>query len=129
MHEQADGTTLETGSMVNPDTGRDTPYEELWLDTELDEAKSKDACFVVKHEQGAHRGMIVKLGDFCQGVARRGGEVVAERWEKNDGRWQRTVRIGSGSLVCDELLNGVIKAENGASFTSGGETWAVVEAY
>lgn len=115
--------------MVNPDTGRDTPYEELWLDTELDEAKSKDACFVVKHEQGAHRGMIVKLGDFCQGVARRGGEVVAERWEKNDGRWQRTVRIGSGSLVCDELLNGVIKAENGASFTSGGETWAVVEAY
>jgi len=32
-----DGTTLEAGSMVNPLTGRLSPYEEIWKDKESDE--------------------------------------------------------------------------------------------
>ncbi|KAK1706339.1 hypothetical protein BDP67DRAFT_476512 [Colletotrichum lupini] len=92
MYEQPDGLTLEKGRMVNPATGAETDYEELWRDVEP------------VTTSGA-RGMVVWLGRFCQGISRVGEEVAAERWEWKEGEgWRRTVRIGDRALPCEVLL-------------------------
>ncbi|KAK7443661.1 hypothetical protein Landi51_09009 [Colletotrichum acutatum] len=108
MYEQPDGLTLEKGRMVNPATGTETDYEELWRDVEPvtvppvgaaaeGEAQKGVECVVLKHEDetSGARGMVVWLGRFCQGISRVGEEVAAERWEWREGEgWRR---------VCNEL--------------------------
>ncbi|OHE95113.1 hypothetical protein CORC01_09637 [Colletotrichum orchidophilum] len=115
MYEQPDGLTLEKGRMVNPATGRETDYEELWRDIDpvavlragADAEEKGVECVVLKFEDestGA-RGMVVWLGRFCQGISRVGEEVAAERWEWKEGEgWRRTVRIGDRALPCEVLL-------------------------
>lgn len=118
MYEQPDGLTLEKGRMVNPATGTETDYEELWRDVEPvtvppvgaaaeGEAQKGVECVVLKHENetSGARGMVVWLGRFCQGISRVGEEVAAERWEWKEGEgWRRTVRIGDRALPCEVLL-------------------------
>ncbi|KAK1511617.1 hypothetical protein CABS01_07575 [Colletotrichum abscissum] len=119
MYERPDGLTLEKGRMVNPATGAETDYEELWRDVEPvtvppvgavaegGEAPKGVECVVLKHEDetGGARGMVVWLGRFCQGISRVGEEVAAERWEWKEGEgWRRTVRIGDRALPCEVLL-------------------------
>ncbi|KAK1519698.1 uncharacterized protein CCOS01_11349 [Colletotrichum costaricense] len=119
MYEQPDGLTLEKGRMVNPATGAETDYEELWRDVEPvtvppvgaaaegGEAPKGVECVVLKHEDetSGARGMVVWLGRFCQGISRVGEEVAAERWEWKEGEgWRRTVRIGDRALPCEVLL-------------------------
>ncbi|KAJ0158492.1 hypothetical protein CTA2_11462, partial [Colletotrichum tanaceti] len=86
MYEQADGLTLEKGRMVNPATGEETDYEELWRDVEpvavVGSGGEAVECIVLRFEdeQAGARGSVVWLGRFCQGISRVGADVTAERW-------------------------------------------------
>ncbi|CAJ2509839.1 Uu.00g057390.m01.CDS01 [Anthostomella pinea] len=120
MVTQDDGRTLETGRMVNPATGRETNYEEIWTDTEpmpipersealsIPSRVSKARCIVLELKNNAQqeRGMVICLGHYCQGVVRKGEEFTLERWQWVDGKWERQYRMGSLWLPCVEATHG-----------------------
>lgn len=142
MYPQADGRTLELGTMVNPATGVLTPYEEMWRDvaavaTGADKVKY---CVVITMDDPVHRarGMVVRIGQWCQGLLKIGDETTVERWEYvagetkegevAEGDWTRCVRLGQRFLPCavtfkaEELAPGsVVKHEE--------MVWVVQEKY
>ncbi len=122
MYPQKDGSTLEKGRMLNPDTGKDTDYEELWLDLS---PQGQSTTALLRIDSGGVRGMIVWLGTLCQALVRDGDGIALERWEMVDGDgWQRTVRMGSRSLPCGDLVNGRLQLAAGAIVADG---WGVLE--
>lgn len=137
-----DGTTLETGRMVNPATGVQTDYEEVWESVEalpgVDMAAPDRAqgvfCAVVRlDEPSGRRGMVIRLGQFCQGIL-VGDDVHVERWEwTEEGGWQTTFSVG---LEVEELhsvigrLTNPSRGENyrqGSKMRVGDGDWEVVE--
>ncbi|KAI1367742.1 hypothetical protein F5Y08DRAFT_41067 [Xylaria arbuscula] len=112
----ANGRTLETGRMVNPDTGKLTDYEEVWSDlhpeivpensTGKEAPQQRARCVVLelKNEEREERGMIVCLGRRYQGVMRSGDSFAAERWLWHDGEWHREFRNGDLWIPVPEHL-------------------------
>ncbi|KXJ94591.1 hypothetical protein Micbo1qcDRAFT_232049 [Microdochium bolleyi] len=120
-HPSGDGSVLETGRMVNPATGRDTAYEEVWVDGEPQtippwmgnvgggggggggEESRKCVVLEARGEEGPICGMVVCLGRFCQGVVRRGQRFGLERWSSSSsssaGRWEQRARLDSGLWI------------------------------
>ncbi|KAI8209197.1 hypothetical protein K4K52_000714 [Colletotrichum sp. SAR 10_76] len=137
MYPQEDDLTLEKGRMVNPATGQECDYEELWRDVDPKPAsvKADDAakpeCVVLKYEDETSkaRGMIVWLGRFCQGISRVGEDVSAERWEwKEEEGWKKTIRIGAeGTMPCEVLLKTGAQLSVGAHVKHGEMVWDVLE--
>lgn len=126
MYPQDDGTTLEKGSMLNPDTGRVTDYDELWLDLL---PPASDAVVVLVVDTPAIKGMLVRVGPLCQALARDEAGVSLERWEQNDdGLWERTVRMGGTPLPCEDVVRSKVQLEKDATVPCQGELWKVVEA-
>ncbi|KAL7921416.1 hypothetical protein ACQKWADRAFT_313998 [Trichoderma austrokoningii] len=136
MYAQPDGlSTLEKGHMMNPATGKDTEYEEMWYDPPASKTGGdKVVCVVLMMEddKAGKKGMFVRLGEWAQVFVRDGNgeaDVVAERWEWRDDdgkRWRRVVRLGDGErrLPCEEVLLDVgVKGE----YWVGDEVWRVVE--
>lgn len=90
MFPEQDGIhVLEKGSMVNPATGRLTSYEEYWADLEVERVDGKRWSVVLTVDDelvGADgkktqvKGMVVRVGQFCQGIIRVGEELALERW-------------------------------------------------
>jgi hypothetical protein len=138
-YPQEDGlTTLEKGTMVNPATGLDTDYEELW--TEVDPVVGKPEgvyCAALKFEGGggeddmAHRGMIMVLGDYCQGLLRLGDRVSVERWAytgaEMDGDWRLLVKMGNDEMPCKKVFEGLQGLKEGDVVEDGKRRWTVVE--
>lgn len=129
MYPQPDDLTLEKGSMLNPDTGVEGEYEELWHDVDPTAVPGEGGVrvLVVQLHDDEHRtrGSVVKLGRHMQGFVRVGDDVALERWEW-DGGWKRTVKIGEIGLPCEKIL----KEENlseGDVVDVGGKPWMVVE--
>ena len=141
-HPQPDGSVLETGRMVNPATGEVGDYEEVWVSEEIKTVEAGGGppgegegpvCVVMKMEAegGSKRGMLVRLGQYCQAVVRVGGEVAVERWVwEGDGGWNRTVRIGGGKTeVPAEVAThlGHLATVDDEVRVATGEVWKVVE--
>lgn len=129
MYPQPDHLTLEKGSMLNPDTGVDGEYEELWHDVDPTAVPGEDRVrvLVLQLHDDAHgtRGSVVRLGRHMQGFVRVGDHVAVERWEWDDG-WKRTVRVGEIGLPCEKILKGETLSE-GDVVDVGGKSWMVVE--
>lgn len=150
--EAEDGSVLEKGRMANPATGRETDYEEVWLDGEPGEiptlassgekgGRERRTCVVLEardgQQQGTVTGMVVCLGRFCQAVVRQGERFGLERWSYKDGSTQ-----GSGQWECradtrsrlwtpaEELCKNPEKYAVGdlVEGREGGDRWTVVEA-
>ncbi|KAI1495608.1 hypothetical protein F5X99DRAFT_402938 [Biscogniauxia marginata] len=140
MFPREDGLTLETGRMVNPATGRETDYEEVWADIDPRgaaegsepalESLSKPfvRCVVLelKQDERKERGMVVCLGEYCQGVVRKDDAFTLERWQWIDGGWKRRSRIGSLWLPCVEAMNEPALAV-GSKVKREEQAWNVVE--
>ena len=90
MWTQEDGTTLEKGSMENPATGKVEPYEEVWEDPQPERVgdRLRYDCLKLDREEERKKGMIVRVGQYVQGIlveeVEGGGEkkVVVERWKR-----------------------------------------------
>lgn len=124
MFPQLDGTTLETGHMVNPDTGIVTAYEEVWDDKDIPSTDTVQVCVVLKYENVNDKGLVIKLDKYCQGFMKIGEHSSLERWEFNN-QPVCTVKIGTEELPAKLAME--------KSFTLGenvqiaGRSWKVVE--
>ena len=114
MEETGPNETSERGSSVHPQTGAVRHYEEIWQD--LPVARSKLSLvgtgdsdgriaivLVVESVALAARGMSIRVGQYCQGMLRRGDDVSCERWCLLDGQWHCVFKTGEASLPCAVL--------------------------
>lgn len=133
-YPQPDGTTLEKGAMVNPDTGLETDYEEVWIDEEPKPVgNSSTVRFIVMQvEQPELRGSVVRVGHRCQAFLRKRDMIVAERWEwtgEGENGWERTAAIGNRSvaLLSEDILTEDCKLQVGETLSVAGLPWKVIE--
>ncbi|TGZ78977.1 hypothetical protein EX30DRAFT_126792 [Ascodesmis nigricans] len=121
METLQNGDVLETGTMLDFDDGRVKRYEEVWRD----EMGLGTRCVAVECGMAGCRGMGVILGDWCQVLVKRDGEVSAGRWKRGeDGVWREEFRVGR--VINDEfrsMLEGQVEEKK----TLGGLEWVVVE--
>lgn len=152
--------TLERGSSVDAETGKVTHYEECWTDVAVipiaagvaaaatdggpeagqgsqkgtEGPKKWSIVLALEDEQHGVKGMIVRVGQFCQGIIKARGEVSVERWawskddKDGEGQWQRTVKLGRMFLPC-ALTFEPRKVEEGSVVKYGDYVWTVREAY
>lgn len=99
----------------------------------LEESANLVSC-VLQHEDSARtsRGMVIRVGQFCQGVLRAGDEFAAERWEWTEqGGWRKVFASGSNGLnmPCDVACHfATNKLRIGSEVVYGpGEVWQCVE--
>lgn len=79
-----DGTTLEIGEMLNPETGKIAPFEEIWRDEEVMDA---EAVLFVKNTVGTKWQARVGKWQHAMG---RGENGVFWAWQgekEGDGNW------------------------------------------
>jgi Protein HRI1 len=85
MYPQPDGTVLEKGEMVKRETGRLTPYEEVWQDYDPEvtgtDKKVVEVVLSCKNEGNGLKGMVSRIGGWIQGVLRMGNDITAVRWQ------------------------------------------------
>ncbi|KAK3324407.1 hypothetical protein B0T19DRAFT_443822 [Cercophora scortea] len=144
MYTQDDTRTLERGRMVNPATGLETEYEEMWRSEPAhDTPASLAVCVVLEfHDDAAgKRGMVVRLGQYCQGFLREGDQLTAERLkcirggererDAAEGRggsaWIIQAKIGYSEMPTDFATDFGHEAEVGDEVKVGGNFWRVVE--
>ncbi|KAF5630523.1 hypothetical protein F52700_7203 [Fusarium sp. NRRL 52700] len=129
MYPQPNDLTLEKGSMVNPDTGIDTAYEELWHDATPTAVPGEPAVRALvlqtEDEKNGVRGSVVRLGRYAQGLIRVGEYISLERWEWKEG-WKRTIRMGDAELPIEKIL-GEEALKEGDTVDAGGREWKVIE--
>ena len=144
--------------MPNPgNSGALTDYEELWRDLPLQKLPHEQGILslVLKAENKVlgTRGLIVRIGSWCQGVIRSGNDIGVERWrfggvpivgggeaglvegavgggiEDAAGRnkWERIAKIGEMSLPCQVCWEKGWQLEVGEEVVCGGLKWGVVE--
>ena len=139
---QPGGDILERGEHLNKTAGEVEKYEELWGDIPVrrvggqgkgeKEEEERHVSIVAKAEDAERRirGMIVRVGDWCQGILKAGDEITAERWHWTEAKgWERIARLGRGeSLRCELTLEESI-IEEGKRYEYEGLGWEVVELY
>ena len=126
---------MEYGSNVDPETGKVITYEECWKDVEIKAVNGapgldSKVCVVLQLHDDAHeaRGMVVRLGQYVQGVIRVGDHFALERWEwkgASEG-WKRLVRIEDYFLPCNVAMEEE-KIRLGGEVKFGEFVWKVVE--
>ncbi|KAJ4393709.1 hypothetical protein N0V93_002924 [Gnomoniopsis smithogilvyi] len=134
MLPQPDGTTLETGRMVNPATGVETDYEELWRDGAPEHVPALAQWTVLRIQDDSlqKRGMFVQLGQYAQAVLRVGDFFTAERWVWNSSqsKWVGTFRIGDDeAFPLDDLIPASQEVHHaGEEIEAWSGIWSVLEA-
>ncbi|KAL8895634.1 MAG: hypothetical protein Q9207_008083 [Kuettlingeria erythrocarpa] len=138
MITQGNGNVLEKGNVVSPITGQRVYYEELWEEVPTENlafGNNPRTCTVLRTEdlEKMSRGMIIRLGDYCQGILKKEGEVTVERWEyhfndtsSNQGKWYKAATVGNDEMPCDELL-GFKPPREGQQINRAGTMWDVIE--
>lgn len=131
VEPREDGAEREWGRMLNPETGLEAEYEEVWRSEEL--VGAAGGCVVLQTEDGAkgERGVVLRLGQYCQGILRVGDRITAERWVWSDGDgWKRVARFGDDQLPAQAhvLVDREDAWEVGGGVEHSGRVWKVVEA-
>lgn len=100
-----DGTTFETGAMVNPATGVETDYEEIWESVEAKRLGDDEPVYDLVYQTGFAggaapeeqlKGMAIRVGQFAQGIVRRGHNVWCERRAWDGTGWVVVFRVRDG---------------------------------
>jgi hypothetical protein len=135
-HPTNPALTLERGSMVNPDTGIVTDYEELWRSEPVEPVVEEEVRCLALQWQGdeeksgqVRRGLLVRLGEYCQAFARDGDDITVERlrWDAGRQRWVSQVRIGQKDLPIPFATGSLRDVRLGDRVVVGGDSWEVVE--
>lgn len=143
MYPKDDGSdeVIELGEMVNPGRGQVEKYEECWvdLDSVMIPGEQRFSSWVLRtaEKSGGEgeivKGMMIKVGQYVQGVVRKGEEFGVGRWnwnvENGVGGWHNTARIGEldfpigeDKFGMDMLLGFKIKGPDGI-------IWDLVEVF
>ncbi|KAH8774195.1 hypothetical protein BGZ57DRAFT_385977 [Hyaloscypha finlandica] len=131
MFLQDNGEVLESGIMVNPETGEEEKYEECWVDLDLQGEKVGWALKMEDGEKGS-RGIAIRIGRWIEGIIRQGEKVGVARWRYKDDEggtgWIREVAIGRFDFP--ERMFGKDSVEVGKCFEGmKGEVWKVMESF
>lgn len=127
------GKSLETGKMVNPlnPAAGEQSYEEGWRDVSLlsqrNDGKLEMAVLQLMEDEAGARGMVVRVGQFVQGILRVRDDYALERWAwtKKAG-WKREFRDGSLWLPTGVAMDlGTIELGDDLEFRDF--PWKVVE--
>ncbi|QSZ30100.1 hypothetical protein DSL72_004620 [Monilinia vaccinii-corymbosi] len=126
------GEVLEKGTMVNPETGEAEDYEELWEDLAVEMMEgSKNDYFMswVLKTRGTgeeENGMVIRIGEWIQGVMRKGDDFSVVRWIWNvEKEWERVLAIGRDLVLDSKIFEKEITV--GDSFkVDGGVEWEFV---
>jgi hypothetical protein len=116
------GDSLETGTMLNTDTGKLMAYEELWriLPVEGGEVVLLES---VGQENKTFLGMI---GRWFQGIGTTEGNVVhAKRSELVNGRWEDVFVMGDTKVV--PVIQAQMKWKAGDEVDIDGRSWKVLD--
>ncbi|KAH6855952.1 hypothetical protein B0I37DRAFT_366186 [Chaetomium sp. MPI-CAGE-AT-0009] len=137
--------TLETGRMLNPATGLETDYEEVWRSDPIQSVPApgggdgKVTCLALQmeslaesgdgSEKRAKRGLAVRLGQYCQAFARDGDSITVERlkWDVGQQWWVTQVRIGDQELPTDIATHLAHETRLDDEVRVGGAVWKVIE--
>jgi len=92
----ANGDELETGEMLNPETGKVEAYEEVWRDAKVPVGTQVLVLQLQRRYVYATdvRGIFVRIGGWAQGVVRSNDGVTARRW-KFENAWQEVATYGA----------------------------------
>ncbi|KAL0950326.1 hypothetical protein HGRIS_010296 [Hohenbuehelia grisea] len=92
------GTTLEKGTMVNPETGKMTDYEEIWEDIDHDCGNGSSSLFLRSDDS---RTWQARVGDYETAMGRHeDGAFWAWRAKRSDGNeaWKLIRAVGDGPV-------------------------------
>ncbi|KAK8172297.1 hypothetical protein BKA80DRAFT_306869 [Phyllosticta citrichinensis] len=85
LWDRPGGYSLETGIMRHPATGVDVAYQEMWKEVDVKAVNREPLRYAVvlshHNPQLKSRGMIVRVGQYCQGIYMLDREVTVERWQ------------------------------------------------
>lgn len=131
----SDGSTLETGSMVNPATGMKMDYEELWRDEEPLPVHGLAKCLVFQlhDDNDQKRGLFIQLCHHAQGILRIGDSFTAERWEWNRSLSKWDMLVKAGNMKCPPLGRLLTDANADKDYREGDTVqdhsglWTVIE--
>ncbi|KAK4108269.1 hypothetical protein N656DRAFT_784290 [Canariomyces notabilis] len=136
-HPSNPALTLERGSMVDPNTGIEADYEELWRSEPVEPLLEEEVRCLALQWQGdeemqsgrVRRGLFVRLGHHCQVLARDGDDITVERlrWDAGRQRWVSQVRIGQKDLPIPFATGSLRDVRLGDRVVVGGDVWEVVE--
>ncbi|KAK4041636.1 hypothetical protein C8A01DRAFT_34361 [Parachaetomium inaequale] len=130
--------TLETGRMLNPATGVETDYEEVWRSEPIEmvpvpgDGAGGVTCLTLQMDSSSEkvkRGLVVRLGQYCQAFARDGDSITLERlkWDAEQQRWATQVRIGDQELPTEIATYLAHETMLDDEVRVGGVVWKVVE--
>ena len=156
MYEQPNGDVLERGVSFNTSTGEQEEYEELWgdLDIETIEADKRKVSLVLQTDDTTPgvRGMVIRIGGWCQGILKTDKGLTVERWrwnlsktsspsrpdagigitiaeQKGDvGHWERVIKLGDGSLPCTKTFSKDLSVQY-PTINHKNVQWNVIESF
>lgn len=155
--------TLEVGFAFHPALGRVSGHEELWRDVPVQStpdltptttstttpphpAQKTSVTLRLFDASAPHiRGLVVRVGQYCQGIVMQGREVTIERWEfvgategtleaqsevqrDEEWGWRRTARIGDLYVPCSATFRPRVLSVGGVVRGRGVE-WCVEEVW
>jgi hypothetical protein len=136
MYPQENGEVLEYGSMVNPAKGVMEKYEECWVDLSprVIPPEKGFVSWVLKCEdvERGVKGKVIRIGEYIQGVLRKGDGISVGRWMWSEGDgWRKAVDIGGlGTEVPSEVLRIDPDVKEGDKKKGGGGLeWKCIEAF
>lgn len=130
FHDAPNGDRSETGIMENWNTGKMSPYEEIWrsIDPNVStpenyvrelKKESEAACVVYKlaEKESEWLGQMVRIGSFAQGAIlnRSTNKVSCVRWFLKEGQWQVVFQNGEEVSKIpngEDKLGAVVELEN-----------------
>jgi hypothetical protein len=128
-----DGThTLEVGHGFHPHLRAVKTHEEMWRDEPIlsTSPSGTKLCIVLKchDDESGVRGVVVRLGQYVQGIIGTRERVTTERWEWSEGEWKRTARTGDGMVPCAAVMREEVMSVGGMVGYMGNE-WEVEEVW
>lgn len=134
MHILPNGDILEAGRTIDPASGHDCEYEEIWSVEDIQvtnlTTENKPEYLCLQMNNGKHqRGRVIVLGQYCQGIQRDGNNVTVERWvwESDKREWKLERKVGSGIIPCSLAIAECESLQAGVCLNFEGFEWNVLE--
>ncbi|GAA5970858.1 hypothetical protein JCM11641_004483 [Rhodosporidiobolus odoratus] len=124
------GDVLETGEMLNTDTGKVQPYEELWRRlplTQTQDAGEQLQIVILESEGEGEKAFLGRVGDWELGMVDASDGFGVVRREKRGEHWVEVYR--NRAAVGLPSIEGIPpgSARTGEAIELGGRSWHVVE--
>ncbi|EOO02749.1 hypothetical protein UCRPA7_1715 [Phaeoacremonium minimum UCRPA7] len=131
MYLLGNGDVMEIGTMADKE-GKVKMFKEYWTKPDPD-AKVRPCVVAEAEGLRGEKGMIIRIGEYCQGIYQGGESFWAERWQlsQDDNIWQKHEKSksspeGSEYLPCLWLVEDGRKLDDVVD-VSGGK-WRITEA-